>query len=154
MSETALFRELTKLATESIILLMTRERALWEAVATVAVPSLIIWGVLLSTVGTNARVDEWPLYLIFMALPLPLIFPIYKRYLRGPTARAENPRSLFIASSALAVVGSGYIVSAFFHPRDRYQLLSHLVTGIAWLGIGGEKLRQALRARTSSPNLE
>jgi len=133
---------------------MTRERALWEAVATVAVPSLIIWGVLLYFVRTSATSDEWPLYLIFVALPLPLIFPIYKRYLRGPTARVEKPRPLFIAAAASAVLGSAYVVSAFFHPRDRYDLLSHLVMGIAWLGIGGEKLRRALRAGTRVPNLQ
>ena len=104
---------------------MTRERALWEAVATVAVPSLIIWGVLLYFVRTNATAAEWPLYLIFVALPLPLIFPIYKRYLRGPTAKAEKPRTLFIAAAAWAVVGSAHVVSAFFHPRDKYDLLSH-----------------------------
>lgn len=132
---------------------MTRERALWEAVATVAVPSLIIWGVLLYLERQNATAEEWPLWLIFVALPLPLIFPIYKRYLRGPSVKAEKPRTLLIAAAASAVLGSAYVISAFFHPRDRYDLLSHLVIGIAWLGIGGEKLRRALRARTSVPTV-
>jgi hypothetical protein len=53
-------------------------------------PSLIIWGVLLYLVRANSSAEEWPLYLIFVALPLPLIFPIYKRYLRGPLAKAEK----------------------------------------------------------------
>lgn len=132
---------------------MTRERALWEAVATVAIPSLIIWSVLLYFASPSANADEWPLYVIFVALPLPLVFPIYKRYLRGPSARIEKPGTLFIAAAVSAVLGSAYIVSAFFHPRDRTDLLSHLVMGIAWLGMGGEKLQRALRPRTSVPTL-
>ena len=130
---------------------MTREHALWEAIATVAVPSLIIWGVLLYLVRANSTSEEWPLYLIFVALPLPLIFPIYKRYLRGPSVKAEKPRTLFIWATASALLGSANVASAFFRPRDRYDLLSHLVMGIAWLGIGGEKLGRVLRARTSIP---
>lgn len=128
---------------------MTKERALWEAVATVAIPSLIIWGVLLYLVSANATSDEWPLYLIFVVLPFPLIFPIYRRYLRGPSAKPERPRTLFIWAVASAVLGSAYVALAFFRPRDRYDLLSHLVMGVAWFGIGGEKLRRALKARTN-----
>ena len=62
---------------------MTRERGLWEAVATVAVPSLVVWSVLLFVIRANATADEWPLYVIFIALPLPLIFPIYKTIFAG-----------------------------------------------------------------------
>ena len=90
---------------------MTRERALWEAVATVAIPSLIVWSVLLYVISANARADEWPLYVIFIALPLPLVFPIYKRYLRGPVATVEKPRTLFIAASAFFVLGSANIIA-------------------------------------------
>jgi hypothetical protein len=43
---------------------------LWEAVATVRIPTLIIWGVHLYVVRTNARSDEWPLFVIFIAQAL------------------------------------------------------------------------------------
>ena len=126
---------------------MTQERAFWEAVATVSIPSLIIWGVLLYVVRANATADEWPLYVIFIALPLPLIFPIYKRYLRGPVAKLENPRTLFVWAAISAALGSAYVVSTLLRRRDNSDLVIHLVMGFAWLLIGGEKLRRALRAR-------
>ena len=128
---------------------MTRELAFWEAVATVAIPSLIIWGVLLYVIRANALADEWPLYAIFIALPLPLIFPIYKRYLRGPSVKLEKPRTLFIAAAASVVFGSANIVFTLIHHRDNSDLAFHLVIGVGWLLIGGEKLRRAVKARSS-----
>src|SRR5690348_2455176 len=101
---------------------MTRERAFWEAVATVAIPSLIIWGALLYVIRANAVADEWPLYVIFMALPLPLVFPIYKRYLRGPSVKVEKPGTLYIGAAASAVLGSAYVVSTLAHHRDNSDL--------------------------------
>ncbi len=126
---------------------MTQERAFWEAVATVSIPSLIIWGVLLYVVRANATADEWLLYVIFIALPLPLIFPIYKRYLRGPVAKLENPRTLFVLAVGSAALGSAYVISTLQRHRDNSDLFFHLVIGSGWLLIGGEKLRRALRVR-------
>lgn len=133
---------------------MTRERALWEAVATVAVPSLVVWSVLLFVIRANARADEWPLYVIFMALPLPLIFLIYKRYLRATSATVEKPRTLFIAALAFAVLGSANVIGTLVHHRDNSDLALHLVIGVAWLLIGGEKFRRAVKAKSNgSPKL-
>jgi len=133
---------------------MTRERGLWEAVATVAVPSLVVWSVLLFVIRANATADEWPLYVIFIALPLPLIFPIYKRYLRGASARVEKPRTLFIAGAAFAVLGSANIIGTLIHHRDNSDLAFHLVIGVAWLLFGGEKFRRAVKAKSNgSPKL-
>jgi hypothetical protein len=133
------------------MLLMTPRRALWEAVATVCIPTLAIWGVLLYLVRTNARSDEWPLYVIFVALPLPLIFPIYRRYLRGPVVgRERSPRVRFVAAAASAVLGATYIVSTLHRHRDTSDLVIHLVMGIAWLVIAGDNLRRALRSRDDS----
>jgi|KBSMisStaDraftv2_1062788.scaffolds.fasta_scaffold289917_2 hypothetical protein len=128
---------------------MTPERALWQAVATVAIPTLIIWGVLLYALRENANPDEWPLYIIFIALPLPLIFPIYKRYLRGPSVRVEKPRTLFIAAAVSVALGSTYVGFSILHHRDNSDLAFHLAVGAGWLLIGGEKLRRALKARSN-----
>jgi hypothetical protein len=128
--------------------LMTPRQAFWEAVATVCIPTLAIWGVLLYLVRTNARSAEWPLYVIFIALPLPLIFPIYRRYLRGPVAGKEgSPRIRFVTAAASAVLGSAYIVSTLLRHRDTSDLVIHLVMGIAWLLIAGENLRRAMRSK-------
>jgi len=127
---------------------MTPRRAFWEAVATVCIPTLVIWGVLLYLVRINARSDEWPLYVIFIVLPLPLIFPIYKRYLRGPKPQNEGtPRTNFIAAIASAILGFSYVIFSSAHHRDREDLVIHLVMGAAWLLIAGEKFRRGVKAK-------
>ena len=125
---------------------MTRERALWEAVATVAIPSLIIWGVLFFVLRANARADEWPLYLIFLALPLPLIFPIYKRYLRGPKERVDVPGRCFFSAIICLAVSLAYVVFAIDRHRDKSDLVGHLIMGLAWLLIGADNLRRGMKA--------
>jgi hypothetical protein len=133
------------------MLLMTPRRAFWEAVATVCIPTLAIWGVLLYLVRTNARQDEWPLYVIFIALPLPLVFPIYRRYLRGPVADKErSPRIRFVTAAASAVLGVAYIVSTLHRHRDSSDLVIHLIMGTAWLLIAGDNLRRAMRSKKES----
>jgi len=62
--------------------------------------------------------EERPLYLIFVALPLPLIFPIYKRYLRGTSIRAEKPRTLFISAAASVLLGSANGLHMFRSSRS------------------------------------
>jgi hypothetical protein len=132
------------------MLRMSPRRAFWEAVATVCIPTLVIWGVLLYFVRTNARSDEWPLYAVFIVLPLPLIFPVYKRYLRGPrTPNGGTPRSQFIAATVSASLGFAYVIFTLAHHRDTGDLVFHVVLGIGWLLIGGERLRRGIRARKS-----
>jgi hypothetical protein len=130
------------------MLRMNPRRAFWEAVATVCIPTLVIWGVLLFFLRTNARSDEWPLYAVFIALPLPLIFPVYKRYLRGPKTRSEGtPRSHFIAACVSASLGFAYVVFTLAHHRDTEDLVFHLALGFGWLLIGAERLRRGIKAR-------
>ena len=49
--------------------------------------------------------------LIFVAMPLPLIFPIYERYLRGPSVKLRSTNSFHLAAGS-ALLGSSYIISA------------------------------------------
>ena len=115
------------------------------------IPSLAIWGVLLYLVRTNARSDEWPLYVIFVALPLPLIFPIYGRYLRGPVALKErSPRMRFVAAASSAALGSAYIVATLHRHSDTSDLVIHLVMGTSWLLIAGYNLRRGMREKRDS----
>lgn len=130
------------------MLRMNPRQALWEAVATVCIPTLVIWGVLLYFVRISARPDEWPMYVVFIALPLPLIFPVYKRYLRGPRSQKEGtPRSHFIAAFASASIGFAYVVFTLVHHTDTTDLVFHIVLGFAWLLIGAERLRRGVKAR-------
>jgi hypothetical protein len=127
---------------------MSPSRAFWEAVATVCIPTLVIWGVLLYVIRTNARSDEWPLYMIFIALPLPLIFPVYRRYLQRPGARNDgSPKANFIAAIASTVLGLSYVVSTLLHHRDNSDLVIKLVMGVSWLLIAGVRFRRGVRVR-------
>ena len=75
---------------------MPTSKALWQAVATVALPSFIFWSiaaiVLRETLDSDARLQ----YLILFALPLPLplIYPIHRRYRKGAQfgGVARSPR--------------------------------------------------------------
>lgn len=127
---------------------MTRERALLEAVATVTIPTLLIWGVLLYVLRGNARSDEWPLYVIFLALPLPLIFPIYRRYLRGPSVmKLKTPRYHFFWAGAGIALGLAYVILTWLRHRDNSDLVIHVVLGIGWILIGIRHFQQAIEAR-------
>lgn len=127
---------------------MSPQRALWEAVATVCIPIVLVWSVVLYLVRENAHPDEWPIYLIFIAIPLPLIYPIYKRHLKGedqPKIRA--PRYYFIASACFACLGSADVVLVFLDHLRKWDAASKLVVGISWLALGGDYLRRGLSAR-------
>jgi hypothetical protein len=128
--------------------LMTPTSAFLEAVATVCIPTLVVWGLLLYSVRTNARPDEWPVYLIFFALPLPLIFPIYRRYLRSPVVGQElRPRTYFVRAAATAVVGSAYIVSTLLRHMETPDLVIKFFMGTGWLLVAGDNLRRAMRSK-------
>ena len=121
---------------------MTPRRALWEAVATVCIPPILIWGFLLYVIRANARADEWPVYIVFVALPLPLIHPVYKRYLCGRRANEENPRALFITAFGFFIVGALNIASGALSLRDRWHTAYQLFLGILWLLLSAERLRR------------
>lgn len=126
---------------------MSPRRALWEAVATVGIPSLFIWGVLFYFLGKNSGSDERAFWIVFMVLPLPLIYPVYKRYLRGERiAREESPRTHFIGAVIFAVLGFSYIISALHH-RDKPDLIFNLSIGICWVLIACDRIRRGMKAR-------
>ena len=83
-----------------------------------------------------------------MAIPLPLIFPIYMRYLRGPIVRSQgNPKANFIAAIASIALGFSYVVSTLKHHRDNSDFVIKLVIGAAWLLIAGERFQRGIKAR-------
>ena len=50
--------------------------------------------------------------------------------------------------------GSANVVFTLVRHRDNSDLVIHLVFGIAWILIGGEKLRLAMRARDQPHHIE
>jgi hypothetical protein len=73
---------------------MPPSKALWQAVATVALPSFIFWSIAAIVLRETFDSDALLLYLILFALPLPLIYPIYRRYRKGAQfgGVARSPR--------------------------------------------------------------
>jgi len=130
---------------------MTPRRAFWEATVTICVPTLVIWGALLYLIRARLSWDDVPLLLIFIALPLPLIIPIYKRYLRGTsTTKLRTPRFHYIFATLSAVLGSVYIIDTMLHHRNRIDLATKLIMGIAWILIGVDHVRRAAQARKAA----
>src|SRR5260370_8832130 len=73
---------------------MPPSKALWQAVATVALPSFIFGSIAAIVLRETFDSDALLLYLILFALPLPLIYPIYRRYPNGAqfAGVARSPR--------------------------------------------------------------
>jgi len=126
---------------------MTPRRAFWEALATVGIPSLLIWGAILYSIRTNANPDEWPLYLIFVGVPLLLFFPIYKRYKKGVRYGVESRTRGYhlkcaILYAALSVV---FAVLALRVHRNRWDLIIDLMLAAGWLLTSADHIRRAVR---------
>jgi hypothetical protein len=109
---------------------------------------LVIWGALFYFLGKNARSDEWPFWIGFMALPLPLIYPVYKRYLRGAgVPREESRRTHFIAALVFAVLGLSYVTSAALNHRSKFDLIFEVGIGICWVLIACDRITRCINAR-------
>lgn len=130
------------------MLTMTPKRALWEALATVCVPSLVIWAVLLYFL--RLQLDEWPLYLLFFALPLPLFFPIYNRYRTGVKYSGNRTPRHHLTWAILAAVFSVTYVGYAFH-RSSWDRALHLALAMIWIAVSADHFRRWAKTRASIP---
>jgi hypothetical protein len=128
---------------------MTRKRALWEAVATVALPSGMFWLVAAFLLRKTASLDEWPIYVFLFLIPSPLIFPIYKRYRLGiRTIGKQRSRRYHITVAVLYLVfGTAVITEAFFHHRRYLDLTSQFFTAVFWVSLGIDHVLKAAKTR-------
>ena len=124
---------------------MTSRRAFWEALATVCAPSLVIWGVLFYLLRPPE--DEWIIFLILFALPLPLFFPLYIRYRRGVKYGRDNrtPRQHLLFSIFGAVLSVAFIGDAL--QRSGWDSAFHWTLAGAWLLIGAGHFRSWMKQR-------
>ena len=109
---------------------MTSQKAFWQALVTVGVPSILIWSTSLYVIGFHE--DEWPFYAGFFLLPVILLTPlVYRNYKRGRPSqkltRDDYLKRAFL-SGGLAVV---YSILAFFEPK-RHGLFMNWIMPIAW----------------------
>ena len=88
---------------------MPPSKALWQAVATVALPSFIFWSIAAIVLRETFDSDALLQYLILFVLPLPLIYPIYRRYRKGAqfggVARSSKSWGLISPSGHGTVLG-------------------------------------------------
>ena len=99
---------------------MTPRRAFWEAFATVCLPSVVVWSILAYVLRAklNPYGEVLPIYLFLAVLPMPLFFPLYRRYLKG------TPRSSNVGSAGLRVVlGILFAFVAIIHAMQIPALL-------------------------------
>jgi hypothetical protein len=138
---------------KSIMFAMTPRRAFWEALATVGIPSFVIWGTTLYSIRTNANPDEWPLYLIFVGLPLLLFFPIYKRYKKGVRYVVDSrTRGYHVKCATLyAALSVLYAVIALRVHRNGWDLVIYLTFAAAWLLTSADHIRRAAKSRANLP---
>jgi hypothetical protein len=136
---------------------VTPKRAFWEAFATVCLPSLILWTIFAYFLRTKlnlAYAEALPIYLFLAILPMPLTFPVYRRYLKGTSrnTRKLSPRLNF-AAILFAVVGTmhaGELPSIFRSHKDVWDVFFHAVIGTVCLGMSVEYVRRATRKQPST----
>jgi hypothetical protein len=132
---------------------MTRERAFWESVATVCIPSVLVWGLVAYLFRANARGDEWPIYLFLFALPLPLIFPIFSRYRRGAqlAAKVKSRRYHTVLAVLYVAIAAIYVAEGSIHHGQRMDLWSQLIGAAFWLFFGIQHAYRAAKTPATPP---
>lgn len=132
---------------------MSKKRALWQAVATVCVPSLAFWGVVFWFFQRRMHEVEWGavfLFLFFAVLPFPLVIPVYGRYLTGrhhPGWCNMSPRYHTGASILFMIAAVLNGVSAVVKPRGTWDIAEHLALATVWFLIAMDHLRRARKRR-------
>jgi hypothetical protein len=131
---------------------MTPRRAFWQAIATVALPSAVFWGVVfLYELNARTASEGWVSLLsvcvILFALPLPLAIPIYKRYRKGAhrVGRIKSPRYHVFLAALFGILSGGYAID-LLHARDRWQLLFKITLSVTMLLGCVTQIRYAIKA--------
>jgi hypothetical protein len=133
---------------------MTPKRAFWEAFATVCLPSLIVWTVLAYLLRSKLSLpyaDALPIYLFLAILPMPLAFPIYRRYLKGTSrgVKTLSPRlniALAILFAVVAIMHVIQIPELLRSRKDFWDLMFHIAIATLWLIMSIEYSRRATRS--------
>jgi hypothetical protein len=127
---------------------MTPRRAFWEALVTIGVPSLLVWGVVLYLLRAQVSAEDWPLFAILVALPLPLFFPIYHRYRKGIHPGQQNRKPWFHLACAILIASLAvdYVFDALH--RSSWDRLFHLALAAGWLFVSIDHFRRWAKARS------
>ena len=137
---------------------VTPKRAFWETFATVCLPSLILWTIFAYFLRTRLNLpyaEALPIYLFLAILPMPLAFPVYRRYLKGAprTTKTLSPKVNIALAILFALVG---IMHAAELPRllrshkNIWDLVFHVAIATVWIAMSVEYARRATRKQLST----
>ena len=138
---------------------MTPNRAFWEAVATVCLPSFVCWSILAYVLNVKAGMplgEALPFYLFFAVFPLPLIYPIYRRYLKGPQPRKTHSRRYHVVWAVLyTAVAIAYVLPNLLRHNRKLGWWSEIAMAAFWMVMGIDHiLRAAKTTETQSSQQE
>jgi ABC-type transport system involved in cytochrome c biogenesis permease subunit len=132
---------------------VTPKRAFWEAFATVCLPSLILWTILAYILRSKLSLpyaEALPIYLFLAMLPMPLAFPLYRRYLRGAPRNTKtlSPRLNLAMAFLFAVVGIMHtteIPGLLRSHKNVRDVVFHVAIATVWLIMSVGYVRRATR---------
>lgn len=126
---------------------MTLKRAFWEAVATVCVPSLLIWIFVAYLLRAKVDAEAWPIYLVLVILPFPLCIPVYRYYLKGTQFRRPRTRRSYVVSAIFfGILSFDYSLRLLLHHGSGDSWFP-LLSAIGWLGLCIDQVIRAVRTK-------
>ncbi len=130
---------------------MNAKKALWQAIATVCIPNLIFWTIVVLLVHRGAGFEEWPIYLLFFAIPLPLIYPVYRRYKAGLSGSAStySPRQHRNIAFLYALLAIAYMAIGGVPRRFGWHRFYLAGLAIVWVGLATIQIYRAVQAKRS-----
>jgi hypothetical protein len=137
-----------------IIVGVNQRRAFREAFLSVCLPSLAVWLVVAFVLDWQRKVsyaDGLPVYLFLFLLPFPLIYPIYRRYLKGPqppTPRSRRYHFVWAAlCGAMSIFSIATALPAFRHHKGLGDW-SQLTMALFWVSMCIDHLYSASKAES------
>jgi hypothetical protein len=132
---------------------VTPKRAFWEAFATVCLPSLVLWTIFAYFLRWKLNLpytEALPIYVFLALLPMPLAFPLYRRYLKGTPrdTKTLSPRMNFALAVLFAVIAIMHAVELPELLRNRkngWDIVFHVAIAAVWLTMSVEYVRRATR---------
>jgi ABC-type transport system involved in cytochrome c biogenesis permease subunit len=132
---------------------LTPKRAFWEAFATVCLPSLVLWTFFAYFLRWKLNfpyAEAMPICLFLALLPMPLAFPVYRRYLKGTPRRTKtlSPRINITLAILFAVVGimRAAELPELLHSRKNVSdVVFHVAIATVWLAMSVEYVRRATK---------
>ena len=133
---------------------MNQRRAFREAFFTVCVPSFAVWLVIAFVLDWQRKVsyaEGVSVYLFLFLLPFPLIYPIYRRYLKGPQLPTPRSRRYHLWWAAFCAAMSIFSVATAWLAFRRHRGLgdwSQLATSLFWVSMCIDHLYNALKTES------